>query len=186
MDETSLIKTCWVLDDTWHGYARRFWGEGLNRAGYDIQWVKKPSDFVRQMQAIKSHHPESLALLDIALDDPMPGVIQPYDLCVQDALSRRGTPMRFHGQAVGLWLWDQRHVLRLPYAYVSSHSGLFVSQLTFKQGDPEFAGKGHVVTDGGIALMLSRGYEGPIGDCVAGILSRWASEQWINQTGAAT
>lgn len=185
MHETNSIKTCWVLDDTWQGYPRRFWSEGLKSAGYAIQWVKRPSDFVRQVQTIRSHHPESLALLDISLDDPVPIEIRVYDRCVQDALSRRGTPMPFHGQAVGLWLWDQRHVLRLPYAYVSSHPGLFVPQLTFKQGDPEFAGRGDVVTNGEIALMLSRGYEGPIGDRVAGILRRWNSEQWINQTGAA-
>ena len=180
-NETTATKTCWVLDDEWEGYPRRFWSEGLRNAGFTIHAIYKSGEFVTEVEKmIGSRQSGDIALIDIALDAPMPSSIAAHHQCVQQALTQRGTPHAFHGQAVGIWLWDQRSRLRLPYAYVSSHPGLFLEQLALKSGDTEFGGDDALDASKGAALMVNRGQEGEIGSFVAGVCQRWSAANWVS------
>lgn len=179
--ETTATKTCWVLDDEWGGYPRLYWSEGLRDAGYTVRWIAKASDFVQQVEdTVDGRQPGDIALIDITGDGPMPSSIALFDECVQKELARRRTPCPFHGQAVGLWLRDRRLLLRLPYAYVSSHSGLFLEQLALTSEVTEFGGGDALDANKGAALMVSRGQEGQIAGFVAGVCQRWSDAQWLS------
>jgi hypothetical protein len=184
LENNQIHPVCWVLDDEWQRYPRRFWGPSLTQAGYQVRYCTTANKLVAQVLAEKENRQANdLVLIDISLDESMPTSINAYDVCVQQALAKEGTPAPFHGQAVGLWLWDQRHSLRLPYAYVSNHPGLFVKQLAFKPEDPEFGGRFDQTPQGGSALLFNRGHEGDIAQCVLGVLARWQAEQWIKRSG---
>lgn len=159
----------------------------MESAGYTVRFFEKASDFVVQVAASASNRqPGDLALIDISLDDVMPSAIDREHQCVQRALALRDSPHPFHGQAVGLWLWGRRAALKLPYAYVSSHHGLFVHQLALDQADPEFGEAGGLAAHGKTGLMVGRGKEGPIGDFVVGICQRWHDAKWIRASGGTT
>lgn len=175
-------KRCWVLDDEWGGYPRRLWFPALEAAGYTVEKFSKASPFVQQVKARAPCSSGDIALLDISLDESAPPELGTHSRAVQHALSIKGLFFPFSGQAVGLWLWQQRKSLRLPYAYISSHPGLFMDGVEVSGSDPEF-GFNRASSSDWFPLMCERGKEGNIVVHFEAVMTRWQEGGWLPCSG---
>lgn len=130
-----------IIEDEPQGiFFDRFIFTPLEKEGHSVDLARTGSE--AEIKLCQDGLPFSLVLIDLQLSDNMPEKFQKYTKALQPHLGDRAISLENSGQAIGLWLWNQPK--RIPYCYLSSHTGLFVhdarppNDLTSKKSTLEF------------------------------------------------
>lgn len=145
------------------------------QSGHQCEYVRNLSNAFARL-ANPALRPD-IILIDLMMDD-MPDALKAMHRVVQKGLEQTGASNFNSGQALGLYLWMNRQAIRIPYGYLSSYTGTFVSRLPTPQTE-EFLGASaadlaHLVKD---RAQLASG--GITQHCLDLATNVWGSKQWF-------